>query len=190
MNLIRYTIFCISIFSFIACNQQNSNVVDAQKNISPEGMVWIAGNTYERGAIKEDQLARNDEKPKHTVKVDGFWIDITEVTNKQYNQFVDQTGYVTIAERKLDWLEIKKQLPQDTPKPPDSIFNPGSLSFHCKHHQVTNLEDYSQWWEWKLGANWRQPQGKGSDIIGKENNPVVHIAYEDSQAYCKWIGRR
>ena len=190
MNILPYTIFCIYTFLLIGCDQQKSNVDREQVKKIPEGMVWISGGIYERGAIEGDKFTREDEKPKHAVKVSGFWMDITEVTNKKYKQFVYETGYVTLAERNLDWQEMKKQLPVNTPKPPDSILKPGSLSFHCKHHQVNNLEDNTQWWEWKIGANWKYPQGKGSHIESKDNDPVVHIAYEDAQAYCKWIGRR
>jgi len=157
---------------------------------TPKGMVWISGGNYERGAVDGDKFTRKDEQPKHTVIVDGFWMDITEVTNKQYQEFVDKTGYITIAEQKINWQEIKKTLPDNTPQPPDSILKPGSLSFCCKHNNITNLEDMTQWWEWKLGANWKHPQGEESSIVDKSNNPVVHIAYEDAQAYCKWIGRR
>ena len=85
---------------------------------------------------------------------------------------------------------MKKQLPQGTPKPHDSIMQPGSLVFKKTKTSVPNLYDYSQWWEWKIGANWKHPNGPDSDITGKENHPVVHIALEDALAYCKWSGKR
>jgi sulfatase modifying factor 1 len=185
-----YIIFCIYLFVSISCNQQKSDVDKKQIKKKPLGMVWIPGGIYDRGAVKGDTFTRKDEQPKHTVKVSGFWMDVTEVTNKQNKEFVNKTGYITIAERNLDWQKIKKELPKDTPKPHDSILKPGSLSFHCKQHRVNNLDDYSQWWKWKIGANWKHPQGEKSNIDGKENSPVVHIAYEDAQAYCKWAKRR
>ena len=85
---------------------------------------------------------------------------------------------------------MKKQLPDGIEKPHDSILQPGSLSFHCKYSQVIDLNDYSQWWQWKTGANWKHPEGKESTIVGKENHPVVHVSFEDAVAYCNWIGKR
>lgn len=156
----------------------------------PEGMVWIPGGLYEQGALGTDDMALDHEKPSHPVAVDGFFMDETEVTNAQYQKFVDETGYVTLAERAIDWEEMKKQLPAGTPKPPDSIFQPGSLAFKKSKTSVTNLYDFSQWWEWKIGASWKHPTGPGSNLEGMEDFPVVHIAYEDAMAYCKWTGRR
>tara|TARA_R110002012_G_scaffold38661_3_gene107310 strand:- start:6077 stop:7222 length:1146 start_codon:yes stop_codon:yes gene_type:complete len=157
---------------------------------APKGMVWIPGGEFNQGALPNDHMAMSHEKPVHPVHVNGFFMDIHEVTNAQFAQFVAETGYVTMAEREIDWEEMKKQLPEGTQKPPDSILQPGSLVFKKTKSSVPNLYDYSQWWEWKIGANWRHPYGPGSDIEGKGNHPVVHIAYEDAQAYCKWAGRR
>jgi len=156
----------------------------------PEGMVWIPGGTFTQGAKDSDQMAMNHEKPAHQVAVDGFFIDKTEVTNAEFKKFVDETGYITIAEREIDWEEMKNQLPPGTPKPHDSILQPGSLTFKKTENSVPNLFDYSQWWNWTIGANWKHPQGPGSSIDGKEDYPVVHIAYEDAKAYCDWAGKR
>src|SRR5690606_30551226 len=123
------------------------------------------------------------------VQVSPFYMDITEVTNAQFRKFVEATGYVTTAERAPDWEEIKKSLPPGTPKPPDSVLVPASLVFKPSDGPV-DLNDYSQWWTWKKGANWRQPEGPGSSIEGKDDYPVVHISWEDAQAYCKWAGKR
>ncbi|MCL6267092.1 formylglycine-generating enzyme family protein [Flagellimonas myxillae] len=154
----------------------------------PEGMVWIPGGSFNQGAVSSDHMSMGHEKPSHPVAVDGFFMDISEVTNAQYAKFTKETGYITLAERKIDWEEMKKQLPAGTPKPHDSILQPGSLVFRMG--VVTNLQDYSQWWKWTVGANWKQPNGPGSSIKGKDNEPVVHIAYEDAIAYCEWAGRR
>src|SRR5690606_25694263 len=116
-------------------------------------------------------------------------MDITEVTNSQFAAFVEATGYVTTAEIKPDWEELKKQLPPGTSKPDESVLVPASLVFKAPSTQVS-LNDVGQWWEWSTGANWRQPRGLGSDIKGKENHPVVHISYYDAIAYCKWAGKR
>lgn len=85
---------------------------------------------------------------------------------------------------------MKKVLPPGTPKPHDSILQPGSLIFNRKVEDVQNIQNYTQWWEWKIGANWKHLQGPDSSIDGKENHPVVHIAYQDSEAYCQWANRR
>ncbi len=156
----------------------------------PEGMVWIPGGIRKQGAMPSDPFAMGHERPQHSVAIDGFFMDITEVTNSQYAKFVEETGYVTVAERAIEWEEMKKQLPPGTPKPHDSVMQPGSLLFKKPKRPVANLNDYSQWWEWKVGADWRHPQGPGSDLNGKENFPVVHISYEDALAYCEWAGRR
>ncbi len=153
-------------------------------------MVWIPGGDFLQGAVDGDTLAMEHERPRHKVTVDGFFIDIHEVTNYQFSKFVEATGYITVAERKIEWKEMRKQLPPGTPKPHDSLLKPGSLVFKKAKVNVPNLYDYSQWWEWKIGANWKYPKGPGSSIKGKDNFPVVHIAYEDALAYCKWLGRR
>nr|WP_255749874.1 formylglycine-generating enzyme family protein [Gramella crocea] len=166
-------------------------IVQAPEDIqTPKGMVWIPGGKFTQGAIEGDQMAMEHEKPAHPVAVDGFFMDITEVTNANFKKFVDETGYITLAERDIIWEEIKKQLPPNTSKPHDSILQPGSLTFKKTQKSVPNLYDYSQWWNWKVGANWKHPKGPGSSIEGKEDHPVVHIALEDAKAYCKWAGRR
>lgn len=151
------------------------------------GMVWIEGGTFSMGA--SDQEGRADEYPAHKVKVKGFWMDPTEVTNAQFQQFVDATGYITTAEKAPDWNELKKQLPPGTPKPADSLLVAASLVF-IKQPAGSGLGDPSIWWTWKKGANWRHPQGPGSDIKGKDNFPVVHVSWDDAMAYCKWSGKR
>lgn len=157
---------------------------------TPEGMVWVTGGTFNQGAVPQDKMAMGHEKPAHSVTVDGFFMDITEVTNLQFKIFIDATNYVTIAERAIDWEEMKKQVPEGTPKPHDTIMQPGSLTFKKTKSTVSNLYDFSQWWKWKIGANWQHPNGPDSSIKNKDNDPVVHIAYEDALAYCNWAGKR
>ena len=152
-----------------------------------EGMKWIPGGETLMGAA--DNEGRPDEYPQHRVVVDGFWMDETEVTNAQFQKFVEATGYVTTAEKAVDWNELKKQLPPGTPKPADSLLAAASLVFTSPAGPVS-LNDPSQWWRWQKGANWRQPQGPGSSIKGKESFPVVHVSWDDAQAYCKWAGKR
>lgn len=157
---------------------------------TPKGMVWIPGGKFAQGAVAQDKMAMSHESPNFPVAVDGFFMDITEVTNAQFAKFVKETGYETVAERELDWEEMKKQLPAGTPKPHDSIMQPGSLTFKKAKSSVPNLFDISQWWSWTIGANWKKPNGSGSSIKGLDDYPVVHIAYEDALAYCEWAGRR
>ncbi len=156
-------------------------------SISHQDMVFIKGGTFMMGA--SDGEGRPDEYPAHQVKVKGFWIDKHQVTNKQFRGFVKATGYVTVAERKPDWEEMKKQLPPGTPKPPDSILVPGALVFSPPHHAVP-LNNPSRWWKWVPGANWRHPKGPNSNIKGKDNYPVVQVSWEDAEAYAKWAGKR
>lgn len=152
-----------------------------------EGMVKIPGGEFVMGAA--DKEGRPDEYPQHKVKVTGFWMDVTEVTNAMFKKFVDATGYVTTAERAPDWEELKKQLPADTPKPPDSVLVAASLVFTPPSAAVP-LNDAGQWWKWVKGANWKHPQGPGSSIKGKDNYPVVQVSWDDAVAYAKWAGKR
>nr|WP_235833045.1 formylglycine-generating enzyme family protein [Arcticibacter tournemirensis] len=154
---------------------------------SKRGMVRIPGGTFMMGG--DNDQASEDEYPKHKVMVDPFWMDEHEVTNAQFDAFVKATGYITTAEQKPDWEEMKKQLPPDTPKPDESELVAASLVFTPPSHSV-DLNDYSQWWSWVPGANWKHPTGPGSDIEGKENYPVVHVSWDDAVAYCKWAGKR
>ena len=137
----------------------------------------------------DNEQASEDEYPKHQVELNGFWMDATEVTNAQFAAFVKATGYITTAEQKPDWEELKKQLPPDTPKPDDDVLVASSLVFKAPPSAVS-LQDYSQWWVWTEGANWKHPDGPTSTIEGKENYPVIHISWYDAQAYCKWAGKR
>ena len=184
--------FCLKLaftlcFLFCSCIDENKS-----RNVKPaiEGMVWIPGGVFEMGASEKDYKALPHEKPKHTVKVDGFYMDATEVTNAQFSKFIEATAYVTTAERPVDWDLIKLQLPMGTPKPHDSLLKPGSLLFKKAKESVPNLYDFSQWWRWSIGANWKEPEGSGSSIKGKENYPVVHVSHEDAISYCEWAGRR
>ncbi|HEY2588795.1 MAG TPA: SUMF1/EgtB/PvdO family nonheme iron enzyme, partial [Tepidisphaeraceae bacterium] len=121
---------------------------------APAGMVWIPGGQFTMGSTTPD--ARPDERPLHPVKVSGFWMDQTDVTNARFRKFVEATHYVTTAEKKPDWEEMKKQLPPGTPKPPEEQLVAASIVFHAPPGPVP-LNDISQWWAWVPGADWRHP---------------------------------
>ncbi|WP_228527869.1 formylglycine-generating enzyme family protein [Pararhodonellum marinum] len=152
-----------------------------------DGMVWIPGGTFTMGTNEKE--AYPAERPAVKKKVEGFWMDQTEVTNAQFREFVKATGYLTVAEREIDWEEMKKQLPEGTPKPDDELMKPGSMVFSPPAHAVPT-HDISLWWKWVTGANWQHPEGPESDLKGKDQHPVVHIAFEDAQAYAAWVGKR
>jgi formylglycine-generating enzyme len=182
------TISCMNVPSrFASSNASSDSTIAFNGDSSTLGMVLIPGGEFMMGG--DNDQAGDDEYPKHKVIVNKFLMDATEVTNAQFKKFVDATKYVTIAERKPDWEELKKTLPPGTPKPSDDLLVASSLVFKATAGPV-NLNDYSQWWNWIKGADWKHPQGPGSSIEGKENYPVVHISWDDAQAYCKWAGKR
>ena len=156
-------------------------------NNGPKGMAWIPSGEFLMGS--DHKKAQANEKPTHKVKVSGFWMDTTHVTNDQFAQFVKETSYKTTAEQIPDWETIRVQLPPGIPKPPNSVFVPGAMVFVGTKEKV-NLNDYSQWWAYVPSANWRHPSGPKSDIDGKGNHPVVQVSYEDALAYAKWAGKR
>jgi formylglycine-generating enzyme len=153
----------------------------------PPGMVWIPGGEFDMGSEATD--ARPDEAPVHRVRVDGFWMDATEVTNAQFQAFVDATGYVTVAERPIDLDEIMSQLPPGTPPPPPEALAPGSLVFHDTPTPVST-DNPARWWSWVIGASWRHPEGPGSGIGDRMDHPVVQVAWEDAVAFAAWAGKR
>jgi formylglycine-generating enzyme required for sulfatase activity len=117
-------------------------------------------------------------------------MDETDVTNAQFRDFVEATGYVTTAEKPVDAAEILKQSPPGTPPPPPEKLVPGSLVFRPTAGPVKDLRDYSQWWHWTRGDNWRHPEGPDSGIDGREDHPVVQVSRHDAVAYAKWAGKR
>jgi formylglycine-generating enzyme len=157
--------------------------------MGPAGMVWVASGEFSMGAAEGDPEARPDEFPAHRVRVDGFWMDETEVTNAQFRAFVEATGYVTMAERVPDWDEIRKQLPPGTSKPPDDLLVAASVVFTPTKSPMS-LDNPSQWWTWTPGADWRHPAGPGSSIDDKDDHPVVHVSWDDAAAYANWAGKR
>jgi formylglycine-generating enzyme len=154
---------------------------------APPGMVCIAGGEFTMGT--NDVRSFPNERPAHRVRVEGFWMDEHDVANAEFAKFVEATGYVTTAEKKPDWEELRKQLPPGTPKPDDSVLVAGSLVFTPTSRPVP-LNDLSAWWRWVPGACWRHPEGPDSDLAGRENHPVVQVSWDDAVAYAKWAGKR
>lgn len=165
----------------------SSGITPGGADSTHAGMLWVKGGEFDMGGA--DGEGGSDELPVHTVKLNGFWIDRTEVTNDQFKKFVDATHYVTTAERAPDWEELKKQLPPGTPRPSADMLQPSSLVFTPPQHAV-DLHDVSQWWSWVKGADWKHPDGPASSLEGKGNYPVVHISWFDAVAYARWAGKR
>jgi formylglycine-generating enzyme required for sulfatase activity len=180
---------CCSILPIAKANSVTQIVAEPQgkDTAAPPGMVWIAGSEFTMGT--NDLRSFPNERPAHKVQVEGFWIDEHDVTNAEFAKFVEATRYVTTAEKKPDWEELKKQLPADTPKPDDSMLVAGSLVF-TPTSQPMPLNDLSAWWRWVPGACWNHPEGPGSNIRGRENHPVVQVSWDDAVAYAKWAGKR
>lgn len=155
--------------------------------IGPQGMAWVPGGDFMMGS--ESNFSRANERPAHQARVHGFWMDEHHVTNAEFARFVQATGYVTTAERKPQWETIQPQVPPGTPRPPESALVAGAMVF-VGTSQAVDLNDFSRWWRYVPGADWRHPKGPGSNIDGLDNHPVVQVSYEDAQAYAKWAGKR
>src|SRR5262245_3060101 len=142
----------------------------------PPDMAWIPGGTFRMGSDKHYP----EEAPVHRVTVGGFWMDRTPVTNRQFKRFVQSTGHVTFAELVPD--------PKDYPGILPHMIYAGSLVFMPPSRAV-DLRDYSQWWLFARGADWRHPYGPKSNINALDNHPVVHVAFSDALAYAQWAGK-
>jgi formylglycine-generating enzyme len=139
-------------------------------------MVSIPGGTFLMGSDRHYP----EERPAHQVTVDGFLMDATPVTNRQFAAFVEATGYVTYAEIAPD--------PKDYPGALPHMLKAGSLVFTPPSYPV-DLRDWSQWWQFRFRANWRRPYGPGSSVKGFEDHPVVHVAYRDAEAFATWMDK-
>src|SRR5262249_5731748 len=139
-------------------------------------MVWIPGGTFLMGSDHHYP----EEAPAHTVTVEGFWMDMYTVTNIQFQRFVQATGYVTVSER------VPKA--EDYPGAKPELLVPASVVFQ-KSQQPVDLNNHYNWWTYVPGANWRHPEGPASSLKARGHHTVVHVAYEDAEAYAKWVGK-
>ena len=164
-----------------AAEHCDNGISAARRKAAPaanNGMVRIPGGEFWMGS---DHADMQDAKPVHRVYVAPFWMDRTTVTNDQFAAFVAATGYVTVAERQPDAKDFPDAKPED--------LAPGSVVFTPPAHAV-GLNDALVWWRYVKGASWKHPEGPASDLKGRGNHPVVHVAWEDAAAYAKWAGKR
>ena len=154
---------------------------------APAGMVWIPGGEFSMGCADPRGVPHGgnepmvDARPVHRVRVDGFWMDETEVTNRQFAAFVAATGYTTVAER--------PPRPEEFPDADPANLVAGSIVFSPPAGPVP-LDHHHRWWTYVPGADWRHPLGPGSTVEGRDDEPVVHVAYADAEAYAGWAGKR
>ena len=144
--------------------------------VARSGMIWVPGGEFRMGSNHHYP----EEAPEHRVQVDGFWIERTPVTNRRFAEFVRATGHVTVAETMPDARDYPGALPE--------MLYTGSLVFQ-RPRSTFDIRDWSQWWTFMKGADWRHPYGPRSDIKGLDDHPVVHVAFADAQAYADWAGR-
>jgi len=165
---------------------------------TPAGMVWVAGGAFTMGTSTPPKKGnphkiKPDEFPAHEVELDGYWMDETTVTNRQFAEFVAMTGHITFAEKKPTAADFAKG-GVDASAFPAEAFVPASICFKRNFDPAT-LKVGGPNWEYQVwtiveGANWRHPEGPDSDIAERMNHPVVHINYDDAVAYCTWAGKR
>ena len=143
------------------------------QSVEPD-LIWIEGRTFTMGSDHHYP----EEAPAHPVSVDGYWIERIPVTNRKFMEFVKATGHITLAEKAPE--------AKDYPGAKPGMLRAGSLVF--KMPKTINGPDISQWWTFKFGATWRRPLGGLSDLRGKLDHPVVHVAFSDAKAYADWAG--
>ena len=179
----------------LSCCENIPLRIGTNANISKDNMVWIPSGEFTMGAEVADFMndwpfsarSRADERPLHRVKLDGFWISRTPITNQEFKNFVDSTGYITTAEKPIKLEDIMKGLPPGTPPPKKESLEPSSMVFTSPKRTV-KINNVLSWWRWQKDANWKQPEGPGSSIENRMDHPVVQISYYDALAYADWKG--
>ena len=185
-GLLYSSIYIILLASLLGSFATTSVAQEATTQ-TPKGMVWVPAGEFSMGS--NHPLGRRNELPIHRVYVDGFYIDETEVTNAQFAEFVEATGYVTMAEKAPTKEEIMELLPPGTPEVDEKQLVAASLVFVSTRRPVP-LNDPTLWWSWTPGADWKHPLGPDSSIEDKMDHPVVQVSWYDAEAYCKWAGKR
>jgi formylglycine-generating enzyme len=155
--------------------QSAETILGPERDVTAD-MVWIEGGKFRMGS--NDHYP--EEAPVHRVSVDGFWIDRTPVTNRQFKEFIKATGHVTTAQIVPD--------PKDYPGALQHMLYAGSLVF-TPPREVNGLRNWSQWWSFMKGADWRHPYGPKSNINVLDDHPVVHVSFADAIAYATWAGK-
>ena len=204
---VAFAALAFAVFAPTGRRIKDSVIID-EPATTPDAMVWIPGGTFVMGNsggapdkhpdYAEDVPEHYDAMTEHSVTVDGFWMDTTEVTNAQFKKFADATGYVTVAEKKPKREDFIGQIEDISQIPEENLFA-GSICFNSKFDAET-LKTVSrknpgwiyqgQIWTIQKGASWRHPEGPDSTIDDRMDHPVVHVAWQDAQAYCKWAGKR
>jgi sulfatase modifying factor 1 len=181
-----------AVVSFVGCGSsaETSNEPPVAKPVTfeidpapppqpaPEGMVWVPGGKYRRGS---DYATFKDARPIRVIELDGFWMDETPVTNRQFAEFIKATDYLTMAERTPEAEKFPGA-------PPENLV-PGSLCFKVPAEPI-DLSNHYSWWTYMRGACWNHPEGPNSTIDDRMDHPVVHVCWEDAMAYAKWAGKR
>jgi len=186
----RFTLFIFTLCCLCTqCSKQDKaeeQTNDSEKNHpeAPEGMVYVPGGTYLRGNETDPGNGYSKEEgPIHEVSITAFFMDEHEVTNAQFKAFVEDTGYVTFAE--------KGPSPSDFPNAPVAALAAGANVFSAPKEEIDPRKQSAwQWWKFLKGATWKSPEGPGSDIAGRMDHPVVCVNYDDAAAYAKWAKKR
>lgn len=159
------------------------------------GMVKIDAGSFAYGSletsypeIQQGGQPKPDEFPLNQIDVPSFWMDETEVTNAQFREFVEATGYITTAERPIALADIMAQLPAGSPEPDPEMLKAGSMVFNIPEATASN--SYFNWWTFEKGTSWKHPRGKDSDIKAMDDYPVTQVSWYDAMAYAKWAGKR
>ncbi len=222
MNLYRFLHFS-TLIVLTSCSEPSGTGPGGENpSSSPPGMVLIPGGPFHRGGdageMEGESASHQSAYPIHEVQVDAFWIDETEVTNRQFREFVEATGYVTFAERQVPEEERKALLAEaqrnlarlelfakqatgadrqeilaaieEIEETSKFVHLEGAVVFAVPEGDLSDTNDLSQWWSWVPGANWKAPNGPGSTLEGLDDHPVVNVTYEDAAAYAKWTGKR